>query len=115
MDFNEYQELSKRTMPKMDGTTETWKSAVSNYSMGLAGEMGEWVDVMKKEIHHGHPQNIEALMGECGDLLHYAAGLATLFGFTLEEAAEANIHKLKKRYPLGFNEEDSIKRVDVHG
>jgi hypothetical protein len=26
-----------------------------NYAMGLAGETGEVVDLMKKWIHHGHP------------------------------------------------------------
>ena len=37
----------------------------------------------------------------------------TFMPFTLEEAGEHNIAKLKQRYPNGFDPADSVKRVDV--
>lgn len=33
--------------------------------------------------------------------------------FSLEEAAQHNIDKLRQRYPNGFSSEDSVRRVDV--
>jgi NTP pyrophosphatase (non-canonical NTP hydrolase) len=109
MNFNEYQELSKRTMPKtINGMSK------SNYAMGLSGESGEVVDLIKKEVHHGHPAHPLGVKEELGDLMHYVAGVATMYGLSLEGICEENIIKLKKRFPNGFNTQDSIKRVDVH-
>jgi NTP pyrophosphatase (non-canonical NTP hydrolase) len=113
MNFNEYQQLSMRTMPKPEYGVKYGKDAKSNYAMGLSGEAGEVTDLIKKELFHGHDPQPEKVLKEIGDVLHYASGLATMYGFTLEEAAEENIKKLKKRFPNGFNTEDSIKRVDT--
>lgn len=114
MNFNEYQELSKRTMPKTN-TEEEFYKALSNYGLGVMGEAGEVGDLIKKNVFHGHSADSEEVKKECGDVMHYLAGIATLYGFTLEEAAVQNIEKLKKRYPDGFSEEASRKRVDVNG
>lgn len=112
MNFNDYQQLSKRTMPEWN-SPEKWKLAVANYALGINGESGELGDLIKKEIFHGHPANSADVIKECGDILHYLAGIATLYGFNLQDAAEGNIEKLKRRYPDGFSTEASIKRVDV--
>lgn len=109
MKLNVFQEMSKRTMPSLYDV-----KSKSNYAMGLAGESGEVVDLIKKEIHHGHPENPEKVKNELGDVMHYVAGLAAMYGWTLEEVATANIMKLSTRYPHGFNTMDSLKRVDVH-
>ncbi len=114
MNFNEYQELSKRTMPRRANEME-WMFAFANYALGLNGEAGELGDLIKKEVFHGHERDVDKVKKELGDVLHYAAGIATLYGFTLEEAAVQNIEKLRKRYPNGFSEEASRKRVDVNG
>jgi NTP pyrophosphatase (non-canonical NTP hydrolase) len=113
--LNEYQEISKRTMPKMEvGKHEIYFGvpARSNYSMGLAGEVGEVVDYLKKVLFHGHPLDEEKLKYELGDVLHYIAGLCTMYGFRLEEIATMNILKLQERYPVGFRSEDSQNRKD---
>ena len=118
MDVNEFQELSKRTMPEpinFNGKEKWSNSSKANYAMGIGGETGELVDDIKKEIFHGHPLDLDKRKKEVGDILHYVAGICTMYGFTMEEAMELNIEKLKKRYPNGFNKEDSIKRVDVNG
>ena len=112
MRLNLFQIMSMRTMPEGHDGKYT-AMAKSNYAMGLAGESGELVDLMKKEVHHHHNPDVEAIKKECGDVLHYLAGIATMYGLTLEDIAMANIEKLNKRYPTGFSVEDSIKRVDV--
>jgi NTP pyrophosphatase (non-canonical NTP hydrolase) len=107
MKLNEYQELSKRTMPK-----EVNLQSKANYAMGLTGEAGEVTDLIKKELFHGHKIDRDAVKKELGDVLHYAAGLATMYGFTLEEVAKGNVEKLVKRYPTGFSKEASVNRVE---
>lgn len=99
-------------MPKTTSDPTQKALDLSNYSMGLAGESGEVVDLLKKHVHHGHELDREKVKGELGDVLHYASGLATMLGFTLEEVATANVEKLRKRYPNGFNKEDSINRSE---
>ena len=116
MELNEYQNLSKRTMPEPNRNGHSYRYTgmdKSNYAMGLAGEAGEVVDLIKKEVHHGHPSHPLGVKEELGDLMHYVAGVATMYGLTLEEICSDNIAKLKKRFPDGFNTTDSIKRVDV--
>lgn len=112
MELNEYQKLSKRTMPATtaDGYTDMDKA---NYAMGLSGEAGEVTDTIKKFLCHGHPVDKKKIIEELGDVLHYLSGLATMYDLTLDEVAAGNIEKLMKRYPNGFNTEDSIKRVDA--
>lgn len=106
--MNEYQELSKRTMPKIYNGM-----AKANYALGLVGESGEVADQIKKEVFHEHPVDIDSIKKELGDSLHYLVGLATIYGLTFQEIAEANIEKLRTRYPDGFSTEASIARVDT--
>lgn len=112
MKLNEFQEMSKRTMPAHENHIEK-QHAAANYALGLCGEAGEVADIIKKNVFHLHDLSVEEIKKEMGDTLHYLSGLATIFGFTLEDVATANIEKLRKRYPHGFNSTDSINRVDV--
>lgn len=116
MNLNEYQNLSKRTMPIIEDITDEKEvgNVTVNYALGVSGEAGEVADQVKKEVFHGHEMDLDAIKKELGDVLHYVAGIATLYGLELEEVAQANIDKLQKRYPYGFSEEDSKKRVDVY-
>ena len=113
MNLNEYQELSKRTLPKHD-EWEDRQDALVNYSLGVMGEAGECIDHIKKHVFHGHSLNTDEIRNELGDVLHYAAGLATLCGLSLEDIAQGNVDKLRTRYPFGFNKAASIARSDVN-
>jgi NTP pyrophosphatase (non-canonical NTP hydrolase) len=110
MKLNEYQEASKRTMPKPKILYSEMDK--SNYAMGLAGESGEVVDLIKKEVHHKHTIDVKKVKDELGDVLHYLSGLATMYGFTLEEVAMGNVEKLMRRYPDGFSSERSVNRSE---
>lgn len=117
MRLNEYQIMSKRTMPTpttyFDSQIEDYSDKQkSNYAMGLAGESGEVVDYLKKVIHHEKEFDRDNFVKEVGDAMHYLSGLCTMYGVTLEEVATMNILKLNKRYPNGFNKKDSEKRRD---
>lgn len=83
---------------------------ISVLAMGLAGESGEVVDIIKKVVGHGHDLNTSQVKDELGDVLWYIAVLAHRMGIGMQELATQNIMKLRKRYPNGFTEQDSINR-----
>lgn len=98
MTFKEYQELSRRTL----NTALTPNEALANYGLGVAGEGGELIEMLKKHAFHGKAANLADVEGEAGDLLFYLAAVLSTFGLSLEEVAAKNVEKLKKRYPNGF-------------
>lgn len=103
MDLDKYQQLSRRTLPQ-----KHLYDNLTNYCLGIAGESGEVADEIKKVIFHGHNLDVGKVKSELGDVLHYVAGIATMLELDLSEVAQANIDKLKRRYPDGFNEKDSV-------
>ena len=108
MTINEYQKLAMVTKnPELSG-----RDLLINSVMGLCGESGEVIDLVKKHVSHGHPLNREKLIDELGDVAWYLAECATVLDVTLEEVLERNIEKLKKRYPEGFSTERSINREE---
>lgn len=54
----------------------------------------------------------EYLKGKVSNVLRNVHFLTNIAGLTVEEVAEANIEKLKARYPDGFDAERSINRVE---
>lgn len=106
MKINEYQELAKRTMNK----DLSEKDMLINGVMGLCGESGEVIDIVKKHIAHNHELDKDHLAKELGDVAWYLAETATALGYSLEDIFKMNIDKLKKRYPDGFDSEKSIHR-----
>jgi NTP pyrophosphatase (non-canonical NTP hydrolase) len=106
MDFNKYQELAARTLNSDISRNEK----LSMLSMGLAGEAGEVVDLLKKHVYHQHHLDVDKLRKELGDVLWYIAGLATINGMPMSIIAEVNVAKLKERYPDGFDVDRSINR-----
>lgn len=72
--------------------------------LGLTGEAGEVVDIIKKEKWHGRPMDKVEMLKELGDVAWYLSALAQAYGFSLEEVLAANVDKLEARYPGGFVE-----------
>lgn len=107
MNFKEYQELSQRT-----SNTKSKSDKITNGLMGLNGEAGECIDILKKYYYQGHELDKDKLRNELGDVLWYIAETCVGLGTTLEDIAKGNIDKLKKRYPEGFKAERSIYRED---
>lgn len=79
-------------------------------ALGLAGESGEFIDLIKKELGHGHPADVAKVAIELGDILWYVANMADAYGLSLSDIATMNVIKLKARYPEGFSTEASINR-----
>lgn len=87
--------------------------ALMEASLGLAGEAGELVDLIKKQTFHGRELDVKAVEKELGDVMWYAARLARLYGLKLSDVVKQNITKLRARYPKGYSTSDSLVRRDV--
>lgn len=83
--------------------------------MGLNGEAGEAIDLLKKHLFQGHKLDKNHMARELGDIAWYLAMSAYAIDYPLEEILKMNIEKLKERYPAGFESERSVHRsaVDV--
>ena len=110
MTGNEYQKLALRTAGDDDA-----EYRLENGVMGLNGEAGECIDVVKKHLFQGHPLDTDKLVDELGDVLWYVAITADGIGVPLEDIMQHNIDKLRKRYPDGFDVERSIHREGESG
>ena len=109
MTINEYQALAMTTLnPALDK-----KDVLINSVMGLCGEAGEAIDIVKKWLAQGHELDKAHLAKELGDIAWYLAETATALGLTLEEILQANIDKLRARYPEGFSTEKSLHRKEL--
>ena len=108
MTINEYQKLAMTTLnPELSR-----KDVLINGVMGLCGESGEAIDIVKKWLAQGHELDREKLAKELGDIAWYLAETAYALDLPLEEILAANIEKLKKRYPQGFDSQQSIHRTE---
>lgn len=106
MTINEYQQLALRTLnPQLSE-----KDVLINGVMGLCGESGEVIDIVKKHLAQGHSLDKEKIAKELGDVAWYLAETAYAIGYPLEEILQMNIDKLKTRYPDGFDPEKSMNR-----
>ena len=123
---NEYQKKALRTDPTagyssfysfpdasaLGSRIGNWQNArLLNGLMGLSGESGEALDLLKKHIFQGHELDRTHLEKELGDVAWYLALSADALGFTLEEILQANIGKLRERYPQGFDTKKSTHRA----
>ena len=86
------------------------KDVLINSVMGLCGESGECIDIVKKWLAQGHELNKDKLIDELGDVAWYLAEAATALGVSLESVLQHNVDKLKARYPQGFDSAKSITR-----
>lgn len=86
------------------------KARLLHASIGLCTEVGELQDALKKHLIYGKPLDDVNVMEEAGDLLWYIALALDASGFTMEQAMERNIEKLRARFPTGFTEEKALVR-----
>ncbi len=108
MEAKTYQKIAMTTLNKK----LTKQEILINGVMGLCGESGEAIDIVKKHLFQGHELNKTELMKELGDIAWYLAEVATALDVSLDEVLEANIEKLKRRYPEGFSTEKSLQREE---
>lgn len=86
MDISTYQHLTGRTINKNLSPRELHENMI----MGLMGEAGEIIDILKKVRYHHHPlgNHMEDIEKEIGDVLWYLSSLAALSGITLKPSLD---------------------------
>ena len=95
MTINEYQQMALRT----ESPTTNQTDRILQGAMGLCGESGEYIDILKKHMAK-----------ELGDIAWYLAVSADAIDYDLETIFQMNIDKLKARYPEGFETNKSTHR-----
>ena len=132
MEINEYQKLALRTEAPKDlykapeavlrvfatmgvvsnPTSDTSVIRLMEGLMGLNGEAGEAMDILKKMLFQGHALDCKHVALELGDVAWYLALAADAIGYSLEDIFKMNIEKLKERYPDGFEVDKSLNRKE---
>ena len=120
MTGKEYYRLAMRTndgngslsLKKAMSKTNIDVGGLLNGCLGLAGESGEFNDMIKKWIFHEKPLGMEHAKKELGDCLWYVAAICKAFDWDLDEIMQMNIDKLLARYPEGFSVERANNRKE---
>jgi NTP pyrophosphatase (non-canonical NTP hydrolase) len=82
-------------------------------ALGIAGEAGEFVDAVKRELVYGKPLDRKNIVEELGDLRFYMQAAQILYGITDQEVLQANADKLAARYVgLKYSDKAAIDRAD---
>ena len=106
MNINEYQ---KEAMTLLNPDIPQ-REVLLNALMGLCGESGEAIDLLKKHLFQGHALDREKMIKELGDVAWYLAEAATGLGVDLSDVLQRNLDKLHARYPQGFDTQRSQHR-----
>lgn len=94
MEFNEYQKAAKRTLYGNE-------QVLTNCALGLAGEAGQVVDLIKNYTFRSKKLDRQELTHEMGDVLWYLSQIAEWADIPFDEIARENITELNHRYPSG--------------
>lgn len=106
MQFAEYEaEAAKTTNTKLTECERLLDSAA-----GLAEEAGEILSLVRKHAFQSKPLDTERVSEELGDALWCLAMTAKHTGTSLESVAQANIAKLRARYPDGYRDRQSREK-----
>lgn len=115
MNLDDYQQAAQETDVRPDPNDRAFPL------LGLTGEVGSLVAEYKKAIRTGSYEGYkEEVAEDLGDLLWYAATLATTVGLSLEDVALANLEKARlswgadlpplSRYDAEFPESERLPR-----
>ncbi|WP_178196442.1 nucleoside triphosphate pyrophosphohydrolase family protein [Ligilactobacillus sp. Marseille-Q7487] len=96
MEFNEYQEAANRTLYGNE-------QVLTNCALGLSGETGQLIYLIKDYTFKGKKLDRDKLIHEMGDVLWYLSQIAQWADIPFDEVAQNNIETLNKRYPNGFS------------
>lgn len=105
--FTQYQASAIRTAKEMGPRMDLIHAA-----LGLAGEVGEFVDAVKRHVIYGKPLDRENAAEEIGDVLWFCALACETLGISMADVASHNIDKLRQRYPEKYTDTHAAARLD---
>lgn len=86
--------------------------ALWHAATGLAGEVGELTDAVKKSVVYRKPFDLENAIEELGDIEFYLAEFRRLIGVSRGAVLQYNMNKLERRYPQGYTDQAAQARAD---
>jgi NTP pyrophosphatase (non-canonical NTP hydrolase) len=78
--------------------------------LGLMGEVGELAAALERWVYYGKELDEDNVAEEMGDCLWYLAELCNALGVSMGRVMEANIAKLRARYPEKYTDEAASNR-----
>ena len=98
MEFDDFQREANRT----DQRPGTGEGALLFPVIGLSSEVGSLVRHVKKRLRDQDAYELFSgeMADELGDVLWYAANLAEKLDISLDEIAQANLRKIRGRWPM---------------
>lgn len=116
MTFAEYQKKAHSTAqyPQIFVGESTVSSDFIYPALGLAGEVGEVIEKIKKIVRNKNGvidhKDLECIEPELGDVLWYLSEMCSAIGTTLNRVAELNIKKLSDRAKRGVIKSEGDNR-----
>ena len=109
MSLEKFNRGALATAKRVDFTFDLMHAA-----LGIASEAGEFTTSVKANLIYGKPLDNENLKEELGDLLWFINLACDVLNMDMGEVMEANIQKLKRRYPEKYSDELAVTRLDKH-
>ena len=84
-------------------------------SIGLASEVGEFTEIVKKVLFQGKTMDQSVrfhIERELGDILWYLSNACNALNINLQQVMEENERKIRARYPEGFSVSRSENRAE---
>lgn len=92
MNTKDYQEFCSKGLKKGND--------LITFMLGLGGEAGECLDIVKKARRDQKPIDCNHLMEELGDVCWYITNICSSLNISIDTILEMNVAKLKERYKL---------------
>lgn len=119
LDLQSYTQAAARTCPslgKISGAPDVQNYALLDnlhMTVGMVTEVGELVDVFKKNLAYNKPIDWVNVEEEVADVMWYLVNFCRINSIDLEKALYNNIQKLKVRFPDKFTGEAAINRDTI--
>lgn len=97
MSINEFQDWVKRGWTRRSDTPVDQLRELAVMSLGLPGETGEVIELIKKEMRGDGPLDRTKLLLELGDVLHYLCRIASAYDISMYDVMAANIAKIEAK------------------
>ena len=85
---------------------------LTHATLGLTSQCGEIASAVKAHWIYGRALDHHNMIEEAGNTLFYLVALLNELELNISDVADANLRKLAKRYPSGYNEASANARAD---
>lgn len=108
--MEDYQKLSSGTFKPAEAIEDEKIVHLLDWCLGLSGETGEVLDLVKHNVFHKEKADLMELAKELGDVMWYVSAICTTCEISLDDVQKLNILKLQHRYNKGYSTKDSAAR-----